>query len=73
MAALDYSDAFDQLIRILRRHRLDWIVVQVQEQVRTGKPATKDMVKNNFPDCLSGTTAPLPHAHEIGNLFLTIS
>jgi hypothetical protein len=44
VAALNYSDAFERLIRILRHHRLDWVVVQVQEQIRTGKPATKEVI-----------------------------
>ena len=35
------SQAYELLLRSLQENRLGWVAAQVQEQVRSGKPATK--------------------------------
>lgn len=37
------SNAYQILLETLRKHGLHWVAGQVQEQVRSGKPVTKDV------------------------------
>ena len=51
MAARSYSEAYLVILSLLRECGLGWVVSQIQEQVRTGKPTLKSV--STQPDVIS--------------------
>lgn len=53
-----FQEAYEFLLKALREHGLDWVTLQVQEEVRSGKPVTKEVgpfEQHLTPDLLEGT------------------
>jgi hypothetical protein len=49
---LSLSQAFDRLVTILNGNRLGWVVAQVEDEIRLGKPVTrrvKELKLANYP------------------------
>jgi hypothetical protein len=49
MAQRDLDEAYNEILDLLRRHELSWVVGQVQDQVRAGKPATRMVTPRSAP------------------------